>query len=86
MRGLVSEVWLAALFSALSAGTFLWAMLAGWRLADVRGQRQRQESESQAALAAALAVLLMIVAIVFWIAYVVFGPLHDAASGLLRGD
>jgi hypothetical protein len=86
MRSLVSEVWLAALFSALSAAAFLWAMLAGWRLADVRSQGQRQASESQAALAAVLGVLLMLVAVVFWIAYFIFGPLHDAATGLLQGD
>jgi hypothetical protein len=86
MRSLVSEAWLAALFSALSAGAFLWAMLAGWRLADVRDQGHRHASENQAVLAAALGVLLLFVAIVFWIAYVIFGPLHDAATGLLNGD
>jgi uncharacterized membrane protein YidH (DUF202 family) len=86
MRSLVSEVWLAAVFSALSAAAFLWAMLTGWRLADVRSQAQRQASESQAALAAVLAVLLVLVAVVFWIAYFIFGPLHDAGAGLLHGD
>lgn len=86
MRNLVSEVWLAVLFSALSAGGFLWAMLAGWRLADVRGQGQRQELESRATLAAFAGVLLMLVAVVFWIAYLIFGPLHDAAIGFLQGD
>jgi uncharacterized membrane protein YhaH (DUF805 family) len=82
MRGVLSEVWLAALFSALSAGAFIFAMLTGGQLAEVAAASRAKHGGSRAAVAAALGAFLMLVAIVFWIAYMVFGPLHDAAAHL----
>ena len=60
------------------------AIVLGLRLADVRDAKLRRSSESRAALAAALGLLLLAVATVFWLAYLIFGPLQNAVSELLE--
>lgn len=67
----------------LSGAALATAIVLGLRLADLRDPRLKRASESRAALAAILGILLMAVATVFWLAYVIFGPLQNALSELI---
>lgn len=74
----------AIVVSALSAISFAVAIVLGFRLADVRGLQMRRAGESRAALAAGIGVILLLVAVVLWISYLIFGPIHDYLSELLN--
>lgn len=82
----MSEIWPAIVASVLSAASFAVAIALGLRLADLRGWEARRTSESRAALAAAVAVVLLIVAIVFWSAYLIFGPVRDYVVEIVGRD
>jgi hypothetical protein len=61
--------------------TVLWL-----KLAEVRALRTRQSLESRVALAAGVGALLLMVAVVFWLSYLIFGPVQEAGTELANGD
>jgi|GEM_PF-7045921 len=80
----MSEPLPAIVASALSAISFAVAIVLGFRLADVRGLQMRRAGESRAALAAGIGVILLLLAVVLWVSYLIFGPIHDYLSELLN--
>ena len=82
----MSEPIPAIVVSALSAISFAAAIVLGFRLTDVRRLQMRRAGESRAALAAGIGVILLMVAVVLWISYLIFGPIHDYLSELLEVD
>jgi ABC-type transport system involved in cytochrome c biogenesis permease subunit len=80
-------IWIPLTVSALSGAAFLFAMRSGWRLGEEGGgPTARRHLESRAARAAAAGFLLLLVAVILWVAYLIFGPVHDAATELLGRD
>jgi hypothetical protein len=80
-------IWLAIIFSVLTAAAFVVAIALGFNLADVRDGRARRAIESRAALAASIGALLLLVTVVLWISYAIFGPIHDAVREIVgTGD
>jgi O-antigen/teichoic acid export membrane protein len=80
----MSEPLPAIVASALSAISFAIAISLGFRLADVRGLQRRRAGESRAALAAGIGVILLLVAVILWVSYLIFGPIHDYVSELVN--
>lgn len=80
----MSESLPAIVVSALSAISFVVAIVLGFRLADVRGLQMRRAGESRAALAAGIGVILLLVAVVLWVSYLIFGPIHDYLTELFN--
>jgi flagellar biosynthesis protein FliR len=76
------SIWLAIAFSALSAAGFAVAIALGFSLADIRDRNPREARETWAAVAASIGVLMLLVAAVFWIGWVIFGPTHHVATEL----
>jgi hypothetical protein len=74
------SIWLAITFSVLSAAAFLTAIALGFTLADSREGRSRAARETWATIAVGVGAVLLLVAVVFWIGYVIFGPVHHAAT------
>jgi hypothetical protein len=79
----MSEALPAIAVSALSAISFAVAIGLGLRVADVRGLQMRRAGESRAALAAGIGVILLLVAVVLWVSYLIFGPVHDYLREIL---
>lgn len=81
------SIWPAITFSALTAVAIGVAIAWGFSLTSYRDPRSRRAVESRAALAAGIGAVLLIVAVVFWISYLIFGPIHDTVREIFEpGD
>lgn len=69
---------LAAVFSALVAGCLVTALALTWRAAKPKCGEARS-TENVAALFFGLAILLLVVAAIFWLRYLIFGPIGEWA-------
>lgn len=83
---LLQSFWVPVSASVLSGVAFCWAAISGMRLADVRDRRIMRGRESRMTLVFLVGVTFMLIAIALWIVYLIFGPVRDAASGLLLED
>jgi K+-transporting ATPase A subunit len=69
-------MWPAITLSALSAGSLIVAGLLGWRIGDEEPHGSRRY-EGAAGLFIGLAILLLLVAAIFWLQYLIFGPIGE---------
>lgn len=69
-------MWPAVTASSLSAVFFCVAFAFAWRVDDERETGDRHYG-GVAALFFGLAILLLLIAVVFWLRYLVFGPISD---------
>ncbi|HVQ58289.1 MAG TPA: hypothetical protein VMS60_05200 [Solirubrobacterales bacterium] len=72
---MLDEIWIASIFSGLSAGALCYAMARGLQIAAAEGARERRRMESRARRAAFVSLLLVAVTILLWLVYLRLGPL-----------
>lgn len=78
-------MWLAVVASSLSVVFFCVAAVLTWQVGDERETGVRRH-EGAAALFVGLGVLLLLIAVVFWLKYLIFGPIGDWFGETISDD